>query len=95
MPLDLTTEERTILEHWTRQALRPYGQVRRAQALLLIASGASISTAARTVGMTRYHVYKWKKRFQQIGIQGLFDKGHKARKGRRKWERVKGEKIYK
>jgi transposase len=57
--------------------MEPY---QRSFAVLLLMEGMSIADISRTVGMSRKFVYKWIRRFQKNGIDGLRDQ----RKGRKK-----------
>jgi Helix-turn-helix domain len=69
----LTPAERRTLEAWQRSLTLTAGQVRRGRILLLLAEGRSISSVADTVGISRRFVYKWARRFQAQGLQGLHD----------------------
>ena len=69
----LTPEERATLEAWQRSTTLPAALARRGRILLLLAAGLSITTVAARVGLTRPHVYKWVRRFQAQGIEGLIE----------------------
>lgn len=77
--LTLTPEERATLTSWQRRTSWPHVLVRRARLLLLLADGASVTHAARTVQMSRRHIYKWVARWEREGLAGLRDK----KKGRK------------
>jgi transposase-like protein len=67
----LTPAERQTLQHWQRVSTMAVGHVRRGRILLLLETGMSITQIARTVGMSRRHVYKWLHRFLAYGLPGL------------------------
>ena len=71
--VELTPETRQQLECCQRATSIPAGLARRARLVLLLASGASVSDAARLVGMQRRHVYKWVERFNRCEMEGLHD----------------------
>jgi transposase len=49
------------------------GQRERAEIVLAVASGAGVSGAARTLGVSRPTVIKWRERFAVDGVDGLAD----------------------
>ena len=76
----LAAEERHTLMAWQRSTTIPAGRARRGRIILLVAGGVPTSHIADTVGISRRFVYKWAKRFQQYGLEGLSDKpgrGHR------------------
>jgi len=81
LTIRLTPEERHMLMSWQRSTTIPAGRARRGRIILQLADGVPISHIATTVGISRRFVYKWVKRFQQYGLDGLTDKpgrGHRA-----------------
>ena len=78
----LTTQERQTLQAWQLATSMPVGLVRRGRLLLLLAGGLQITQVARTLGLSRRAVYKWVRRFQAQGVEGLTDRrrGHLARR---------------
>jgi len=84
--LTLTAAERQTLEAWQRARGVPAARARRAQILLLVADGMAITRVADTVGISRRHVYRWVRRFQAHGLQGLYDRSRRAFAHRR-WAR--------
>jgi len=68
------------LESWVRSRSKPYGLVRRAQIILLLDQGVTITKVARNVNVTRVVVRNWAKRFIQYGINGLYDEPGRGRK---------------
>src|SRR3954469_1944630 len=79
--LSLSDEDRATLEHWTRCSSIRAGHAERARVVLAIADGAGTSQAARSVGVSRPTVIKWRDRFLADGLAGLDDQ---ARSGRPK-----------
>lgn len=74
LTIPLTPEDRATLEAWQRSTTIRAGRARRGRIILLMADRVPISHIADTVGISRRFVYKWAKRFQQHGIEGLADK---------------------
>jgi hypothetical protein len=72
--ITLTPDERAVLEHWVRSTQTPWGKVRRARLLLLVAQGMPIRRAARQAGLTRRHAYIWLARWQTGGLDALEDR---------------------
>ena len=80
LTIRLTPAERLTLLAWQRATTISAGRARRGRIILLIADGRSISDVAVTVGISRRFVYKWVRRFQQAGLEGLADqpgRGHR------------------
>lgn len=69
----LTTEQRELLEYWTRCTSLPAGLVRRARAILLLVETRSFTEVERLTGLHRRHLRKWAKRFLKLGPEGLHD----------------------
>ena len=74
LTINLTAEQRRTLMSWQRSTTIPAGRARRGRIILQLANGMPISHIATTVGISRRFVYKWAKRFQQHGVEGLVDK---------------------
>src|SRR3954452_16018169 len=71
--LVLGDEDRATLEYWTRCSTVPAGHRERARIVLAIAEGAGTSATARSVGVSRPTVIKWRDRFAAAGLNGLDD----------------------
>ncbi len=76
----LTPAQRQTLLAWQRMTPISAGLARRAQIILLLADGVTITDIAATVGMSRRHTYKWIQRFMQEGLAGLEDKPGRGRR---------------
>src|SRR5260370_37273766 len=61
--IELASDEREILEQIARSLALPHRDVVRAQAILLLAKGMSVSAVGRRVGLARRIVCKWANRF--------------------------------
>jgi hypothetical protein len=72
--IPLTPAERRTLLAWQRATTLRAGLCRRAQIIILVAEGRSITAIAATVGISRRFVYKWVQRFLEQGVEGLADK---------------------
>ena len=80
LTIRLTPTERLTLLRWQRLTITPAGLARRGRMLLLLADGMTITDAAAMVGLSRWHSYKWIRRFMQEGLVGLEDKPNPRRR---------------
>jgi len=71
--IDLASDERAILEEVARSLTMAHRDVIRAQTILLLADGLSVSAVGRTVGRARRIVCKWADRFVRKRLRGLDD----------------------
>lgn len=78
--VNLTTEQRTELERWRRSMTMPVALVRRANGLLRLADGSSVTEAAAAAQMHRKYLREWVRRFHKQGIDGLYDSPGRGRK---------------
>ncbi|MBV8828219.1 MAG: helix-turn-helix domain-containing protein, partial [Acidobacteriaceae bacterium] len=69
--LQVSAEERGELESWTQSRSLPAGDVFRARLSLALANGLSYREIERKLGASAPTVSKWKRRFEQDGIEGL------------------------
>src|ERR1700722_14959203 len=69
----LSDVDRAVLESWTRSSTVSAGQRERAEIVLAVAGGAGVSGAARSLGVSRPTVIKWRDRFLADGLDGLGD----------------------
>jgi putative transposase len=72
-PLILSDEEKKQLESIVRSRSLPYGLVTRAQIILLDAQSFSNRVIAEKVGLSVQSVCKWRQRYLQHGLSGLYD----------------------
>jgi transposase len=71
--LSLSDQDRQLLESWTRSSTVPAGQRERARIVLAVAGGVGVSGTARTLGVSRPTIIKWRDRFAAHGVRGLGD----------------------
>lgn len=71
--IELASDEREILEQVARSFAAPHRDVVRAQTILLLAKGMSVSSVGRQVGLARRIVCKWGDRFIRRRLRGLDD----------------------
>ena len=77
--LTINDKDRQTLESWTRCSTISAGQRERAEIVLAVAGGASISAVARQLGVSRPTAIKWRDRFAADGIAGLGDRPRSGR----------------
>ena len=71
--IELADDERGILERVARSFTAPHRDVIRAQLILSLADGMSVSAVGRQVGLARRIVCKWAVRFGRKRLMGLDD----------------------
>lgn len=77
--IDLTEEERAVLEKRASQYTLPYRDVVRAQIILLAAEGLSNKEIGKHLNFPREIVSKWRKRFHSERLAGLEDRPRRGR----------------
>jgi transposase len=77
--VELSDQDRLILESWSRSSSVSAGHVERARIVLSVAAGAGTTQAAKLVGVSRPTVIKWRDRFVAEGIAGLDDERRSGR----------------
>jgi Winged helix-turn helix len=77
--IDLTDEERAVLEHLARSYTLPYWQVMRAQMVLMAAEGLRNDQIAVRLRCGRDVVSQWRKRFFEQRLAGLEDRPRRGR----------------
>lgn len=75
----LKRSDKSTLNAWLRSTTLPQGQITRAKILLSLDEGINPAEVARAQRVSRKTLYKWKNRFVEEGLAGLFDQ---ARSGR-------------
>ena len=76
----LTLEDRKTLTRWQHSTTIHAGNAKRGRLILLLAEGLPVVHVATMVGITRRFVYKWARRFQEHGIEGLADTRGRGRR---------------
>ena len=74
LKVQIDEETREIMLGWLRKPKTEMGLAKRAWAMLLLAEGEAFSHVAKQVGLAERRVRKWAKRFNQAGIDGLYEK---------------------
>jgi transposase len=87
--LTVTTEQRRVLEAWSRAPSTPQAVATRAKIVLLAADGVANNSIAAQLGVTRVSVIQWRRRFVDEGLASL----GKTRPGRGRPKRVSADKI--
>ncbi len=77
--IELSEEERQILEARARKYTLPYRDVVRAQMVLLAARGLRNDAIARRLNTRREVVSMWRKRFFQEGLPGLEERPRRGK----------------
>src|SRR5581483_3008613 len=78
--IELTETERSMLESMVRSPKSEHGLVERARIVLLAAERHSTRSIAKAIGSWPGRVSRWRKRFAEERLPGLFDR---PRPGRR------------
>lgn len=73
VPLELSEQTRGQLESMVNSRSLPHGLVRRAEIVLLAADGWPNQAIARSVSASPATVGKWRRRFVERGLMGLYD----------------------
>jgi len=77
--IELTAEERTLLEGQARRYTLPYRDVIRAKAVLLAAQGCGNDEIAARLDSRREIVSRWRKRFFEERLAGLEERPRHGR----------------
>jgi transposase len=77
--IDLTTEERRVLEGRARKYTLPYREVVRARIILLAAQGLRNDEIAMRLDTRREVVSAWRKRFFEQRLAGLEERSRHGR----------------
>jgi len=77
--IELSVEERTILEHRAARYTAPYREVIRARIVLMAAQGLQNKQIAHGLSLPVQIVTKWRKRFFEEGLAGLEERSRRGR----------------
>ncbi|MEX2258283.1 MAG: IS630 family transposase [Woeseia sp.] len=70
----ISRAEHAELQRWRRVRNTPHSLAQRARLILLLADGVAPVDIMATLDVTRPTVFKWRKRFEQDGVDGLRDR---------------------
>jgi putative transposase len=87
-PVVLSEEQKAQLESFAASRSLPHAQVERAKIVLKAAAGMQNIQIAEQLSTTRETVGKWRKRFVEAGIEGLYDELRPGRPRRIEEERL-------
>src|SRR4249920_2878975 len=79
VPVELSAEEREVLEAWVRRRSTAQALAMRSQIVLRCAEGGTIGEAAADLGVSRDMVSKWRGRFLRERLEGLTDEPRPGR----------------
>ena len=65
--ITMSDQTRVQIQSWLRCPTMPSGLVRRARAVLLLEQGGRYAPTARQVGLSKFHLRKWARRFREHG----------------------------
>jgi len=77
--IEVTGEQRRVLEGWVRASSSEQRLVMRARIVLLAGEGHSNEEIAGELGVVRQTVAKWRERFRSKGVEGLGDGSRSGR----------------
>ncbi len=77
--IELTEDERALLEGFTRRRRSAHGLAQRSRIVLEAADGRTNSEIAERLGVSRPTVTRWRRRFAERGVDGLVDEPRPGR----------------
>jgi transposase len=78
-PIQLTTEDRRVLEARVRSRSGRADEGRRARVILMLGDGATYDEIQKAVGCGRAYIARWRGRYLEQGVAGMYAR-HKGRK---------------
>ncbi|MDJ0362339.1 IS630 family transposase [Rhodococcus sp. H29-C3] len=78
-PLLIPDADHDQLEKWVRSSTVKAGLVQRARIVLLAADGVAHAEIARRFSISRQTVINWRARYEESGVDGLFDEDRSGR----------------
>ena len=76
--IELTQDDRTVLEGFVRSTKTEYRLLQRARIVLLAAGGMATRAIGREVGCTTGTASKWRVRFAKHRLKGLSETGNRG-----------------
>jgi transposase len=77
--IELTADERRVLEHRAAKYTSPYFEVVRAKVVLLAAEGMENQQIGESLSLPRQIVSRWRKRFFEERLSGLDERPGRGR----------------
>jgi transposase len=77
--IELSDDERAVLEGFTRRRTSAHGLAQRSRIVLEAADGRTNSEIAERLGVSRPTVTRWRRRFAERGVDGLVDEPRPGR----------------
>jgi transposase len=77
--IELSDEDRAVLEGWTRRRTSAHGLAQRSRIVLDAADGRTNTEIAQRLGVSRPTVTRWRRRFAERGVDGLVDEPRPGR----------------
>lgn len=77
--IELSDEDRAVLEGWTRRRTSAHGLAQRSRIVLEAADGRTNTEIAERLGVSRPTVTRWRRRFAERGVDGLVDEPRPGR----------------
>jgi putative transposase len=87
-PVEIDAGTRQQVEAFARSRSLPHGLVLRAKLILLACDGMRNIEIAETIGLSRESVGKWRARFIERGLNGLYDELRPGRPRQIEEERI-------
>jgi len=80
-PIEFTLcdEDANVLRGWLRSTTLPQGQITRAKIILALSEGKTPSEVADAQHVSPKTVHKWRNRYLESGVEGLFDEQRPGR----------------
>src|SRR5271169_790131 len=72
-PFALTPADLVTLKSWLRMGTLTQNLAQRARILLLLSDGLTPKAIAERMQLSASVIFKWRKRYQQAGLEGLHD----------------------
>ena len=77
--IELSAQEEETLRMWTRAGTTEQRVARRAKVILCLAEGLPIRVVGEKCGLSQISVFKWKRRFLEMRLDGLLDQHRRGR----------------
>lgn len=78
-PLQLDKKPAKILKDWCRSSTLPHGQIMRAKIILQLSEGMTPTEVAMAQRISAKTVHRWRNRFEEEGIDGLYERSRSGR----------------